>query len=125
MRNAIVTCNQTSNTPLNCDTCCQYFDVETLNKTCLQCITTIPLVSLFVSIFVQNFATCTILVNFSVHPSASKSKIEHNRFKTCRNHTQNLTTHINLCISNLLPMQPYKCVISSATRFLQEIFSNQ
>ena len=124
MRNTTVTCNQTSNMPLNCDICCQSFDVETSNKTCLQCITTIPLVSLFVSIFMQNFATHAILENFSVHPSASKFEFEHDRYETCRNHTQNLPTHINLCIKNSLPMQPCKCAISSATRFLQEIFSN-
>ena len=54
MRNAIVTCNQTSNALLICDMCCWYFDVKTLNKTCPQCVATIPLVSLLVPIFAQN-----------------------------------------------------------------------
>ena len=97
----IVTCNQTLYMPLICDTCCQYFDVKTSTKTCLQCVTTIPLVSLLIPIFMQNFATCTILVNFSVQHSESRFK--HNKYEMYRNHTQNLTTCINLCIITHYP----------------------
>ena len=101
MRNAIVTCNQTSNTLLICNTCHWYFDVKTLNKMCLQCVATIPSVSLLVPIFVQNFATHAILVNFSFHHS--ESKFEHNKYEMCRNCTRNVTTHINLCIITHYP----------------------
>ena len=101
MRNAIVTCNQTSNALLICDTCQWYFDVKTSTKTCPQCVATTPSVSLLVPIFVQNFATSTILVNFSFHHSESKFK--HNKYETCRNRTQNLTTHINLRIITHYP----------------------
>ena len=110
MRNAIVTCNQTSNMPLICNMCHRYFDVKTLNKTCLQYVATIPLISLLVPIFVQNFATHAILVNFSVHHS--ESKFEHNKYEhnKCRNCTQNLTTCINLC---MIPHYPCNLVNAS------------
>ena len=101
MRNAIETCNQTSNAPLIHNMCHQYFDVKTSNKMCLQCVATIPLVSLIVPIFVQNFATHAILVNFLFHHS--ESKFQHNKYEMCRNHTRNLTTPINLCIITHYP----------------------
>ena len=116
MRNAIVTCNQISNMLLVCNMCHWYFDVKTLNKTCLQCVTNIPSVSLLVPIFMQNFATCAIFANFSVHHS--ESKFEHNKYEMCRNHTKNLTTCINLCI-----IPHYQCnLVNVSFPLLQDFY---